>query len=155
MENQRLTAHFNLYDFLASDTALRLGINNDPHDPEVVVCLRALAEKLLEPVQERFNTRPQVTSGYRCLELNEKVGGAATSQHMKGQAVDFQLPGSSLLEVAQWMSVQLDFDQLLLEQNSSGERWIHVSYVGAGSNRRQVKWYDGDNWHDGLPEALG
>lgn len=153
MENQRLSPHFNLADFLASNTAVRLGIGNEPHDPEVVIRLRLLAEKLLEPVQERFNTRPQITSGYRCPALNTQVGGVATSQHLTGQAVDFQLPGTSLLEVAGFMAATLDFDQLLLEQ-AKGEIWIHASYVSAGSNRRIVKWYDGESWHDGLPESL-
>lgn len=153
MENQRLTPHFNLHDFLASDTALRLGIKNVPHDAEVVVCLRQVAERMLEPVLAQFNTRPQVTSGYRCPELNEKIGGVATSQHMKGCAVDFQLPSVSLLEVAGWMARTLDYDQILLEQSAT-ERWIHASYVSPGNNRRMLKWYDGLTWHDGLPEAL-
>jgi zinc D-Ala-D-Ala carboxypeptidase len=29
-----------------------------------------------------------VTSGYRCEEHNKKVGGSATSSHIKGEAVD-------------------------------------------------------------------
>lgn len=152
MENQRLTPHFNLYDFLASDTALRSGIRNIPHDEKVVTCLGLVAEKLLEPVLQQFNTRPQITSGYRCPELNEKVGGSPASQHMSGQAVDFQLPGVSLLAVARWMADALEYDQLLLEQGGS-ERWIHASYNDT-RNRKQVKWFDGHVWHAGLPEDL-
>lgn len=153
MQNQRLTPHFNLQDFLASETALRLGMANVPHESAVVARLRLLAEKLLEPVLAQFDTRPQVTSGYRCPALNEKVGGASASQHMSGEAVDFQLPGASLLEVARWMAQALEYDQLLLEQ-SKGEVWIHASYVADGPNRRQLKWHDGRSWHQGLPESL-
>jgi len=153
MQNQRLTPHFNLYDFLASETALRYGIGNVPHDAAVITHLQLLAEKLLEPVTARFETRPQITSGYRCPALNEKVGGVATSQHMSGQAVDFQVPDVSLLEVAKWMAGALDYDQLLLERSKS-EVWIHASYVGPAQNRRQLKWFDGQDWHQGLPEML-
>ncbi len=151
MENQRLTKHFNLYDFLASETALLMDIENVPHEAEVVPRLARLAELLLEPVLAQFNTRPQITSGYRCPALNERVGGSATSQHMMGCAVDFQLPGTNLLEVVNWMKDTLDYDQLLLERSAS-ERWIHVSYV-AGANRKQVKWFDGHKWHEDLPET--
>lgn len=151
MENQRLTRHFNLYDFLASETALRAGLVNEPHGDDVCHNLRLVALHLLEPVLEKFDTRPQITSGYRCPALNELVGGAGTSQHMSGQAVDFQLPGLPLLEVAQWMRNALIYDQLLLEQ-ARGEVWIHASYV-EGKNRQQVKWFDGARWREGLPAS--
>lgn len=152
MENQRLTPHFNLADFLASDTALKCDICNDPHTPDVVAHLRLVAEKLLEPVQARFYTRPQITSGYRCPQLNGKVGGSATSQHMQGRAVDFQLPGVPLLEVARWMAEALDYDQLFIERGQ--EVWIHASYVSPENNRRKLAYFDGSQWHDGLPEAV-
>ena len=37
-----------------------------------------------------------ITSGYRCLNYNKKVGGIAGSQHTKGQAADFYF-GSGIL----------------------------------------------------------
>ncbi len=152
MDNQRLTRHFNLFDFLASETALRAGIENVPHAPDVILNLQRVALHLLEPVLQQFDTRPQITSGYRCPALNAKVGGAATSQHMSGQAVDFQLPHVPLLELARWMRATLTYDQLLLE-TVAGETWIHASYVD-GKNRGQVRWFDGMQWRDGLPESL-
>lgn len=149
MENRRLTSSFNLYDFLASETAQKEGIENIPHEAAVCAHLKLVAQHLLEPVHKHFDTRPQITSGYRCPALNARVGGVETSQHLTGQAVDFQLPGTPLREVAAWMQAHLTFDQLLLER-SGDEVWIHVSYR-EGQNRGQVKWFDGENWQPGLP----
>lgn len=36
-----------------------------------------------------------ITSGFRCSEYNEKVGGVAGSAHTKGRAVDISLEGMS------------------------------------------------------------
>jgi zinc D-Ala-D-Ala carboxypeptidase len=156
MKNARLSSLFNLEDFTLSETALKTGIVNEPPADElaaIVERLRLLAVHILDKVAKQFDTRPQVSSGYRCPILNEKVGGLPTSQHQSGHAVDFELPGQSLLEVARWMQNTLDFDQLLLEQ-AGGKTWIHVSYVDQAHNRREVKWFDGSNWHEGLPNEL-
>lgn len=44
--------------------------------------------------------RPMVpTSTVRCKAHNTKVGGAATSRHMKGTAMDFVIPGMTAAEI--------------------------------------------------------
>lgn len=156
MQNVRLSPLFNLEDFTLSETALKTGIVNEPpvaDQAEIVARLRLLAVHILDKVAKQFDTRPQISSGYRCPVLNEKVGGLPTSQHQSGHAVDFELPGQSLLEVARWMQDHLDFDQLLLER-AGGKTWIHVSYVDQAHNRHEVKWFDGSHWHEGLPNEL-
>lgn len=154
MENIRLTRHFNLDDFLASETAAREGIDNSPA-PEaaahIIQNLRGLCIHILEPVLDAFDTRPQITSGYRGPALNARVGGVATSQHCTGEAVDFQLPQQDLFAVAVWIKEHLTFDQLLLESNSKGDRWIHVSRrEQQGENRQQIKTYKDSLWQEGL-----
>jgi hypothetical protein len=150
MKNIRLSSCFNLEDFALSETAIREGLDNTP-PADVVEGLRQLAENVLEPVKAQFDTRPQISSGYRCPALNSRIGGVPDSQHITGQAVDFELPGQDLLEVACWMRDSLDYDQLLLER-AGGKVWIHCSYVSPSANRREVKWFDGATWHSGLPE---
>jgi uncharacterized protein YcbK (DUF882 family) len=37
-----------------------------------------------------------ISSGYRCKEVNQLVGGKSTSQHTKGMVVDFTIKGLSV-----------------------------------------------------------
>lgn len=152
MQNRRLSPAFNLEDFWFSETAIRSGIDNTPPDEEIVTRLQALAIHLLEPVRAHFDTRPQISSGYRCSTLNAKVGGVPDSQHLTGYAVDFELPGVDPEAVALWIqNALLDYDQLLLER-AGGKAWVHVSYVTPALNRRQTRRFDGLRWHDSLRE---
>lgn len=44
----------------------------------------------LQKLREEYGRPMIVTSGYRCKKHNEKVGGAKTSQHLRGNAVDIK-----------------------------------------------------------------
>jgi hypothetical protein len=70
-----------------SETAVRERIDNTP-GPEVVDNLRVLAQGL-ERVQLLTGFPVEISSGYRCPELNRCVGGEKTSQHTQGLAADF------------------------------------------------------------------
>lgn len=72
--NLRLSPHFTLREFTLSGTAIAHNIGNTPHK-EHVERLKALCENVLEPLRRRFGVI-RITSGYRCSELNARVGGA-------------------------------------------------------------------------------
>ncbi|MCI6337035.1 MAG: D-Ala-D-Ala carboxypeptidase family metallohydrolase, partial [Prevotella sp.] len=91
----RLTPHFRLSEFTRSETASRLGIDNNVNDPKVVDNLRRLCEKVLEPLRNHTNTPIVINSGYRCPRLNAAVGGSPTSNHLKGCAADLRLSSES------------------------------------------------------------
>ena len=116
-----------------SETAKRYKIENIP-DGNSIVNLEALIEYIVKPIYDKFTTA-EVTSGYRCDKLNEKVGGAKGSQHTKGQAVDLVLiiPGKnleeSLKELYNFIACTLPFDQMIIHHT-----YIHVSYRAV--NRR-------------------
>ena len=105
-----------------------------------IINLRALCKNVLQPIRDNFGIPFSPNSGFRSLELNEKLGSSSTSQHCKGQAADIEVPGVPNYTLAKWIEDNCDFDQLILEFYTSGipdSGWVHVSYVGEG-NRKSV-----------------
>src|SRR5210317_1386293 len=149
----QLSKHFKLEEFEKSMTATRLGIENKAGSGEIKN-LTDLCYGILEPTRAKFDKPIYISSGYRSEALCEAIGSKKTSQHTKGQAVDFEIIGESNLAVALWLTNNTDFDQCILEyytgEQNSG--WIHVSYK-EGSNRKQVLTFDGKSYTNGLPDA--
>jgi len=135
----QLSKNFTMAEFIKSDTATKLGIDNTPQG-EHLENAKELFENVVQKVRDHFG--PTVlNSGYRCPELNEAVRGSKTSQHCHGEAADIEVPGVANGELAQWIVDNLDFDQVILEfytpgQPSSG--WVHVSYKADGTNRNKA-----------------
>lgn len=126
---------FSLYELTRSDTADRMRISNNPNHDEVRR-LNHLMDNCLDPIRNAWGKPIGVNSGYRCRRLNEAVGGAPTSQHLKGEAADITTGSKEgnrqLFELIQ--SLGVDFDQLIDE---SGYKWLHISCKEQG-NRRQI-----------------
>lgn len=80
-----------------------------------------------------------ISSWYRCPQLNTAVGSASTSQHLKGEAVDFICPKfGTPLEIVRILAKYpelIRFDQLILEYT-----WVHISFNSDpnASQRHQV-----------------
>ena len=81
----KLTPHFSLNELTKSQTALRLGLDNNPN-PDRVASLRNLCEQVLEPVRKNFDRPVIINSGYRAEEVNTAIGSKPTSQHCRAQA---------------------------------------------------------------------
>lgn len=142
VSDMSLSEHFTLFDFLKSDTATANNITNYPTSDNIISDLQKLAQNVLEKVVEKYNVKPTINSGYRGPTLNALVGGVSTSQHCKGQAADIEIQGISNKELFQWISQNLDFDQVILEYATNIDRdpnsgWVHVSY-NEGHNRHQI-----------------
>lgn len=98
--------------------------------------LKLLAEKVLQPAREILGRPIRVTSGFRSVTTNRLVGGAKTSQHLKGEAADLQCDNNQ--ELFDLIKDYLEFDQLIYEHTGpTGPAWIHVSYSKKG-NRGQI-----------------
>ena len=136
----RLSEHFKLEEFTRSPTAKAHGISNDP-TPLQMSNMKALCEKVLEPLRNAFKCPIVIGSGYRCQKLNKLVGGVYNSQHMTGEAADIHIPDNELgLKWFEWIRTHCPYDQLIIERNTknSTRYWIHVSYRRDGKNRMQV-----------------
>ena len=123
----QLSKHFTLEEFEKSQTATRKGITNKAGSGEIKN-LTDLCYEVLEPVRAKFDKPIIITSGYRSPELCEAIGSKATSQHTKGEAVDFEIAGVSNLQVALWLTNNVNFDQCILEFWKDGEPnsgWVH------------------------------
>ena len=134
-----LTKNFTLEELTKSDTALRMGLENDADDTQLAN-LVALCECILQPVRDHFGKGVKVNSGLRTPEVNAKVGGSKTSDHCKGMAADIEIPGVANAELAQWITDNLEFRQVILEFYTPGipdSGWVHVSY-NSGDNKKQV-----------------
>lgn len=125
--------YFSLPELIRSETAIRMDIDNTPNDDQAN-CLWALANAILDPIRERWGIL-HISSGFRCAQLNRAIGGARTSQHMRGEAADVIPQQASLAGVFEWIVMEsgLDYDQVILEPG-----WIHISYTSRQPNRRQA-----------------
>lgn len=135
----QLSPHFSLAELTKSQVALRRGLDNTPGVGEIANLAR-LAAGILEPVRAHYGVPFAPSSGYRSLILNRLIGSHDNSQHVAGEAADFEVPGVGNAEVARWIAVSLDFDQLILEfhqPDDPASGWVHCSLKGEG-NRRQT-----------------
>lgn len=125
-----LSPNFSLHELTKSETALRLDIDNTPGEAETE-SLRLLCEKVLQPVRDHFGKGVKVNSGFRSSATNQATGGSKSSDHVKGQAADIEIPGVANADLAQWIMDNLDYTQLILEFYTPGipdSGWVHVSY---------------------------
>ena len=133
--------YFTINEMIASETAKKQKIDNTPSEA-VKANLQALITNVLNPAREIYGRPITVSSGYRCPELNKAVGGVSTSQHVTGHAADL-VPATvngSIAEIFAACVAVGKFDQLIIEQNSKGTKWVHVSYDPT-KNRHQMLSY--------------
>jgi len=137
-----LSRNFSLQELIKSDTAIRLDINNNPSSGQIEK-LKALCENILQPVRDHFG-RVKVTSGFRSEQLCLKIGSSINSQHAKAEAADFECVGVDNAEVADWIKMNLETDQLILEFYTPGEPnsgWIHCSWIPEGRREQYLHAY--------------
>ena len=150
----QLSKHFTLEEMEKSQTATRKGIKNKASSGEIK-SLGDLCYEILEPVRAKFDAPITITSGYRSEELCEAIGSKKTSQHAKGQAVDFEIPNVPNIKIAYWLQNNVDYDQLIMEyydKDDPAGGWVHISYHESDSNRKQVLTFGGKKFTEGLPE---
>lgn len=126
--------YFKFIEMIRSAKADEFSIDNFPKDCDVIDNIIFTME-CLDKIRDEYGLPLYISSGYRCPELNKKVGGKEKSQHLKGQAADVNL-GSIEKNRAffNWCQFNADFDQLIDESNY---QWVHISFKKSG-NRKQI-----------------
>lgn len=128
-----MTPHFTLAELTVSQEATRSGLKNVP-DALQEQSLMLLCAHVLEPLRERVKRPIIVSSGFRSATVNRRIGGSAKSQHCRGEAADFTIPGMSTQEVVDLIrAMKLPVDQCIEEFGA----WVHVSHSRTGIQRNQ------------------
>lgn len=114
--------YFTFLEMIKSSTADKNNIDNNPTNPEIIDNINYTMERLDE-IRDKYGKPIIITSGYRCQELNKKVGGKSNSFHLKGLAADLKYS----VELWTFLTQHAKFDQLIMETSKS-TKWIHISF---------------------------
>ena len=147
--NAKLSEHFSLGEMTRSNSHPE--IYNIPSH-EAITNLTNLC-KWLEVLRLRAGTPIRINSGYRSPQLNKKIGGVPTSNHLTGCAADIRV--ENMEQLIRYAAIILDyadeskqeFDELLIERRSAsplgssknryGAIWLHFA-VRPRDNRHKV-----------------
>lgn len=130
-----MSKNFTISELLKSDTANLHGFT-EQYQPSsgIIKNLNLLIENILQPLRDAYGKPITINCGYRCPRTNQAVKGAATSQHLTGQAADITGGSIEANKVIFELAKKLPFDQEIWEQ---GGKWIHISYDPT-RNRKQI-----------------
>jgi hypothetical protein len=129
-----ISKNFSWHEFEQSDAARQYRIMNIITTAEVRDAVKALVVKVLQPLRDKVGRPLKINSGYRCPELNAKVGGVATSQHCKGEAADVWCATLTPYQLARVVLENgIPYDQMILYPS-----FLHLSFRKEGEQRMQL-----------------
>lgn len=150
-KNVKISPNFTQYDVCHSDTALKLGIDNIP-SPQIIQTATILCKNILEPIVVYYNKRLNVSCMYRGKDLNKRLKGAVTSQHLLGQACDFTITGINCKKIFNDIisgriclpvnKKPIPLNQLV-DQCIYENTWIHISYSNKVRRKEFLKLENG------------
>ena len=149
-KKEKLSQHFTLGEM--TKTSYKTKDGNIPSHVAIENLKRVCS--WLEMLRSEWNKRYGegndpiiINSGYRSWEVNKRVGGSSTSNHLVGCAADIKCLGIEqalryaviLLDIAD--ESKEDFDELLIERFSRGNYWIHFAVRPPSQvNRRKIRF---------------
>ena len=148
MKEAEISPHFTLGE--VTKTSYQTSDGNIP-SRVAIENLKRICENWLEDLRYIYNQLygdgsqeipVVITSGYRSPEVNRLCGGAPTSNHLTGCAVDIRCMGPE--QLIRYATILLDmaddsdseFDELLFEKRAS-KYWLHFA-VRPKENRRKI-----------------
>lgn len=145
----QLSPHFSLAEFTTSDTAKRIGNDNQP-TPAHLANLKIVAQRMEQVRWVIGDNTISVNSAYRNPVVNKAVGGVSNSDHALGWAVDFTCRGfgDPLAICREIEASELQYDQLIHERKPNGAWWVHISFNPR--MRRQELTFNGTSYIPGI-----
>ncbi len=158
----QITTNFSLAEVTKSEIGQRLGISNQP-PKELLPVITATVENTLEIVRSHYRRPITPNSVYRCPEIDAAIRGPTIyarwkagewepkSQHTKGEAVDFEVPGIPNAMLACAVAGLCVYDQLILECHDPkipDSGWVHVSYVAKFPRRQILSYQVGEGYRN-------
>lgn len=134
----QLTPNFTLEELCTTNKKdlLELNINEAKKQMGRMYQLAGFAQRIREIIRKPII----VTSGFRCVKLNNAVGGSLTSQHLLAEALDIKVSGKTSKELIQMLiASDLKYDQIIWE-TSGNASWAHVSI---GSKKEKLRYLNG------------
>lgn len=135
-----ISKNFDYKEFEKTDVP-GMQVKNTIASVEVRDNIKALVDKVIQPLRDAWGKPLAINSGYRCPEVNKAVGGVPTSQHTKGEAADvcpFLPNGHGDIETVRQLAITardlgLPFDQMILYPS-----FVHFSHKRNGVQRGQI-----------------
>lgn len=132
-KDEKLTPHFTFSELVVTDYKDLQEKNKDKaleYRPQI----QKLAD-FAESVREILGVPMIITSGFRCEELNKRVGGSALSQHIRAEAIDFiPLKMSAYEAFAKIMLSNIEYGQLIIYTRGIS----HFLHISIGSKRQKM-----------------
>lgn len=134
-----LTPHFKISE-LAGTSVAKFKAKNLKEAKERMGKMYMLAG-FAERVREIVGYPLIVTSGFRCVSLNNYLGGALVSQHLLCEAIDIVCNKMTVKGMYEKIKKSdLKYDQMIIETNKAGAEWLHISI---GSRKQRLQYKDG------------
>ena len=130
--NPQVSTNFTLYEIEKSNTAAKYKLNNKIPDKYMDNAIR-LIKTVLQPIRTAWGKPINISSGYRSLKVNQKVGGAKNSDHLFAAAADIKPSNGDTKGL--WDVIiklkdegKINCRQIIWEYGTDkAPRWIHVS----------------------------
>lgn len=144
----KISDHISFKEATKSATALKHGIDNKPSASQLEI-MKHLAWCIFEPIRNWFDTPIFISSFYRSKELNRRIGGATSSDHMvlgDTAAIDLDqdaYPSSTASnnDIFHWVRKNVEYYKLIAEfPDENGKiSWVHISYSTDDSKNMEMR----------------
>lgn len=133
MKDEKLSPHFTFSELVVTDYKDLQEKNKDKaleYRPQI----QKLAD-FAEQIRAILDCPMIITSGYRCEELNNYIGGSPTSKHIYCEAIDF-IPKSmdAYQAFARIIISNIEYHEIILEKRGLG----HIIHIAMGYKRKKL-----------------
>ena len=133
MNDMQITKHFTLRELTTTDIEELKEKNYEEGRLKLYELCKVAV--LLEAVLLLLNSPMTITSGYRCVEVNNAIKGSKMSQHLRAEAADFiplKLSAQEAFDMIRKSDIK--YGQLILEKRGNG----HLIHISIGTKRQNL-----------------